>query len=47
MNKKASNHVLLLVQAAMIAALYVALTYVANLLGIASQAIQGDRKSVV
>ena len=40
MNKKASNHVLLLVQAAMIAALYVALTYVANLLGIASQAIQ-------
>ena len=35
-----SNHVLLLVQAAMIAALYVVLTFIANELGIASQAIQ-------
>ncbi|MGN1180387.1 MAG: QueT transporter family protein [Suilimivivens sp.] len=40
MNKKESTKVLLLVQAAMIAALYVVLTFVANALGLASQAIQ-------
>lgn len=40
MNKKKSINVLLLVQAAMIAALYVVLTFVANALGLASQAIQ-------
>lgn len=40
MNNKESNKVLLLVQAAMIAALYVVLTFIANALGLASQAIQ-------
>ena len=35
-----SNHVLLLVQAAMIAALYVVLTFIANELGIARPALQ-------
>lgn len=40
MKRNNSNHVLLLVQAAMIAALYVVLTLIANALGIASQAIQ-------
>ena len=40
MNQKKDNHVLLLVQAAMIAALYVVLTFIANALGLASQAIQ-------
>lgn len=40
MNRKKSINVLLLVQAAMIAALYVVLTFVANALGLASQAIQ-------
>lgn len=40
MNNKESNKVLLLVQAAMIAALYVVLTFIANVLGLASQAIQ-------
>lgn len=40
MNNKDSNKVLLLVQAAMIAALYIVLTFIANALGLASQAIQ-------
>ena len=40
MNQKKDKHVLLLVQAAMIAALYVVLTFIANALGLASQAIQ-------
>lgn len=40
MNQKNDKHVLLLVQAAMIAALYVVLTFIANALGLASQAIQ-------
>lgn len=40
MNMKESNKVLLLVQAAMIAALYVVLTFIANALGLASSAIQ-------
>lgn len=40
MNNKESNKVLLLVQAAMIAALYIVLTFIANALGLASQAIQ-------
>lgn len=40
MNQKESTKVLLLVQAAMIAALYVVLTFLANALGLASQAIQ-------
>lgn len=40
MNQKESTKVLLLVQAAMIAALYVVLTFIANALGLASQAIQ-------
>lgn len=40
MNNKESKKVLLLVQAAMIAALYVVLTFIANALGLASQAIQ-------
>lgn len=40
MNKKESNKVLLLVQAAMIAALYVVLTFIANALGLASSAVQ-------
>lgn len=42
MNKKenVSTNVLLLVQAAMIAALYVILTYIANALGLANHAIQ-------
>ena len=40
MNKKNDKHVLLLVQAAMIAALYVVLTFIANALGLANQAIQ-------
>ncbi len=40
MNQKKDKHVLLLVQAAMIAALYVVLTFIANALGL-------DRKSVV
>lgn len=40
MNHKESKNVLLLVQAAMIAALYVVLTLIANVLGLASQAIQ-------
>ena len=39
MNQKKDKHVLLLVQAAMIAALYVVLTFIANALGLASQAI--------
>ena len=37
---KKQTNVTLLVQAAMIAALYVVLTYIANVLGLASQAIQ-------
>lgn len=37
---KKQTHVTLLVQAAMIAALYVVLTMIANVLGLASQAIQ-------
>ncbi|MCM1135631.1 MAG: QueT transporter family protein [Clostridium sp.] len=37
---KKSNRTMLLVQAAMIAALYVVLTYIANAMGLASQAIQ-------
>ena len=40
MNNKESKKVLLLVQAAMIAALYVVLTLIANALGLASQAVQ-------
>ena len=40
MKRNQSNHVLPLVQAAMIAALYIVLTLIANALGIASQAIQ-------
>lgn len=40
MNNKESKKVLLLVQAAMIAALYVVLTFIANALGLANQAIQ-------
>ncbi len=40
MNHTSSKRTLHLVQAAMIAALYIVLTYVANLLGIASGAIQ-------
>lgn len=40
MNNRKSNKVLLLVQAAMIAALYVVLTFIANVLGLASSAIQ-------
>lgn len=40
MNNKESNKVLLLVQAAMIAALYVVLTLIANALGLANQAVQ-------
>lgn len=40
MKNKTSNHTTLLVQAAMIAALYVVLTYIANAMGLASQAIQ-------
>ena len=40
MNQKNDKHVLLLVQAAMIAALYVVLTFITNALGLASQAIQ-------
>ena len=40
MKNKTSNHTTLLVQAAMIAALYVVLTYIANTMGLASQAIQ-------
>lgn len=40
MNKKKSLNLSLLVQAAMIAALYVVLTFIANALGLASQAIQ-------
>lgn len=40
MNNKESNKVLLLVQAAMIAALYIVLTFIANAFGLASQAIQ-------
>lgn len=39
-NVKVSLHVTRLVQAAMIAALYVVLTFIANALGLASQAIQ-------
>ena len=40
MKNQKSNHTLLLVQAAMIAALYVVLTYIANAMGLASSAIQ-------
>lgn len=40
MNQKRSNRVLSLVQAAMIAALYVVLTFIANALGLASSVIQ-------
>ena len=40
MNNQKSFNTLLLVQAAMIAALYVVLTFIANALGLASQAIQ-------
>ena len=40
MKNQNSNHTLLLVQAAMIAALYVVLTYIANAMGLASSAIQ-------
>lgn len=40
MNKEKSLKLSLLVQAAMIAALYVVLTYIANAMGIASQVIQ-------
>lgn len=40
MNNKESNKILLLVQAAMIAALYIVLTFIANVLGLASGAIQ-------
>lgn len=40
MNKRNDKQVLLLVQAAMIAALYVALTFIANALGLANQAVQ-------
>ena len=40
MNSKSSNRVLSLVQAAMIAALYVVLTFIANALGLASSVIQ-------
>lgn len=40
MKNKTSNHTMLLVQAAMIAALYVVLTYIANAMGLASSAIQ-------
>lgn len=40
MNTKNENHVLRLVQAAMIAALYIVLTYIANMLGLASGTIQ-------
>lgn len=40
MNNEESNKVLLLVQAAMIAALYVVLTLIANALGLANQAVQ-------
>lgn len=40
MNKKVSTNVLLLVQAAMLAALYVVLTYIANAFSLANQAIQ-------
>lgn len=38
--KKPNNHAMLLVHAAMIAALYVVLTFIANALGLASSAIQ-------
>ena len=40
MKNQKSNHTMLLVQAAMIAALYVVLTYIANAMGLASSAIQ-------
>ena len=40
MNNQKSFNTLLLVQAAMIAALYVVLTFIANELGLASQAVQ-------
>ena len=40
MNQKSSDRVLSLVQAAMIAALYVVLTFIANALGLASSVIQ-------
>lgn len=40
MNNQKSNRTMLLVQAAMIAALYVVLTYIANAMGLASSAIQ-------
>ena len=40
MKNQKSNHTLLLVQAAMIAALYIVLTYIANAMGLASSAIQ-------
>lgn len=40
MKSNKSNHTMLLVQAAMIAALYVVLTYIANAMGLASSAIQ-------
>lgn len=40
MNNKESNKILLLVQAATIAALYIVLTFIANVLGLASGAIQ-------
>ena len=40
MKNQKSNHTLLLVQVAMIAALYVVLTYIANAMGLASSAIQ-------
>lgn len=38
--KKTNNHAMLLVHAAMIAALYVVLTFIANALGLASSVIQ-------
>lgn len=40
MKNMKSNHTMLLVQAAMIAALYVVLTYIASAMGLASSAIQ-------